>query len=196
MYPHDLHDRLRERLDPDPRPRVAPGDRLAAVLIPVIMDQVAGRDGGEATVLLTRRTDALSRHPGEISFPGGMVDPGDAGLAAAALREADEEIGLGGDDVTMLGALEPVHTVVSRILVVPFVGVLAARPGLRPDPGEIAEVLEISLAELAAAEAAVELEPPGGGRWHGWVYEVAGGRIWGATGVMLHAFLERVRAAG
>jgi 8-oxo-dGTP pyrophosphatase MutT (NUDIX family) len=196
MYPRDLHVRLRDRLEADPRVRADPGDRLAAVLIPMIAEPADGTAGSGPTVLFTRRTDGLSRHAGEISFPGGMVDPGDASLAAAALREADEELGLSAADVDVLGALDPVHTVVSRILVVPFVGSIATRPPLRPDPGEIAEVLEVPLAELAAVETLVEVEPPGGGRWRGWAYDVDGGRIWGATASMLHGFLERIRTAG
>src|SRR5439155_20622832 len=87
MYPAALRGRLRAVLDPDPRPVLPPDTRSAAVLVPVV-------DGPEPHLVFTRRTDHLSRHAGEISFPGGLQDDGDRGPAAAALREAHEELGL------------------------------------------------------------------------------------------------------
>ncbi|MGK2897415.1 MAG: CoA pyrophosphatase [Burkholderiaceae bacterium] len=101
----------------------------------------------EITVLLTQRTEHLSDHPGQISFPGGRVDPGDADAAATALREAHEEIGLEASFVDVLGAM-PTYTTGSGFIVTPVVGLV--RPGftVRPEPGEVAEVFEVPLSFL------------------------------------------------
>lgn len=181
--PSDLAVRLRAALDPSPAPALAPGDRLAAVLVPLVRQP-------EPALLFTRRAAALSRHAGEIAFPGGLVDADDLGLAQAALREAEEEIGLARDLPEVLGALPPVHTTVSGILVVPFVGMLREPPRLHLRDAEIAEAFEVPVARLLELEAVRTWERPDGGRWTGWVYEVEGRTIWGATGRMVHELLE------
>lgn len=186
MYPVDLRARLRAALDPAPAPVPESGDRLAAVLAPLI-------ELPELALLFTKRSDALSRHPGEISFPGGLADPGDVDLAATALREAQEEVGLDPALPEILGALPPVHTTVSGILVVPFVGMLVDPPVLSADAGEIDEVLTFPVERLMDAEAVHELARPDGRRWRGWMYEVEGRTVWGATGRMLHDLLEILR---
>src|SRR5438034_5565253 len=120
----DPRERLRSVLHPVERivPRPADADgRPAAVLIPVVA-------GDEPSVVFTKRTDDLPRHPGEISFPGGMRAPGDRDLLATALRETNEELGLAPDDVDVLGALSPLQTFTSATAIVPFVGTLAADP--------------------------------------------------------------------
>src|SRR2546421_11747506 len=120
-----IRDHLRGLLDPSPRVTVEPDSRPGAVLVPILAS-------GEPRLVFTRRSDTLSRHAGEISFPGGLVDPGED-PAAAALREADEELGLRPDDVELLGALQPVHTRVTGVLIVPFVGLLRREPRVRPN---------------------------------------------------------------
>jgi len=164
---------------------LAEGDRLAAVLAPLVL-------GPEPALIFTERAAALSRHAGEVSFPGGLQDPGET-LAETALREADEEIGLDPRLPDLLGALPPVHTTVSGILVVPFLGVLNGTPPLTVSDGEIAEVLTVPVARLAGLERPMELARPGGGTWHGWAYELEGHTIWGATGFMLHGLLDLLR---
>ncbi|MFB3739238.1 MAG: CoA pyrophosphatase [Candidatus Velamenicoccus archaeovorus] len=181
----DLRARLSGALDPDPRPEPPPGDRLAGVLLPVL-------DGGEPWVLFTRRTEHLPRHAGEISFPGGLQHPGDPSLRATALRETTEELGIRPADVEVLGALPPVHTTVSGILIVPFVGLLRGRPALTPSVDEIAEVLEFPLARLMAVETEVDI-PRGSRVYHGYAYEMEGGTIWGATARILHSLIEPLR---
>ncbi|MGZ5351444.1 MAG: NUDIX hydrolase [Actinomycetota bacterium] len=177
--------RLREVLDPDPAPEPAEGDRLAAVLAPLVL-------APEPALIFTERAAELSRHAGEVSFPGGLQDPGET-LVETALREAQEEIGLDPSLPDLVGALPPVHTTVSGILVVPFLGMLDGVPALTVNDGEIAEVLTVPLARLADLERPMELPRPGGGTWHGWVYELEGHTIWGATGWMLHGLLELLR---
>jgi predicted CoA-binding protein/8-oxo-dGTP pyrophosphatase MutT (NUDIX family) len=172
-------------LDTDPRHEPAPGDRLASVLVPIV-------DGG--SVVFTRRTDELPRHPGEISFPGGIRHDDDHSALATALREAEEELGIAPAEVEVLGALPPVHTFVSRILIVPFVGVLAPEASFRPNPGEIAEVLTYSLDDLVAAETEVEWRRDGG-VYRGYAYEMGDHTIWGATAKILRSLLEIVDGA-
>jgi 8-oxo-dGTP pyrophosphatase MutT (NUDIX family) len=144
-------------------------------------------------VLFTRRSEHLPRHAGEISFPGGIRHDEDPDLRATALRESHEELGLSGSDVDVLGALPAVHTFVSGILVVPFVGMLRGRPALVPHEGEIAAVLEYGLAELDAAERPVSFEREGL-TYHGYAYEMGEHTIWGATARILHGMLEIIRS--
>lgn len=142
-------------------------------------------------MVFTRRTETLTRHPGEISFPGGLVDPGEE-LPRAVLREAEEELGLLASDVELLGTIEPVHTHVSGILVVPFVGMLWADPRFTPNPAEIAEVLEFPLRDLAAVGGERDFEYAGRA-FSTFVYDMEGSVIWGATGRILWSFIEMLK---
>lgn len=177
---------LTSALDPAPAHAPAPGDRLAAVLVPLV-------EAPEPSLIFTVRSAALSRHAGEVSFPGGLVDEGES-LADAARREAFEEIGLDPTLPRLVGSLPPVHTYVSAILVVPFVGLLDGAPALVPSEAEIASILTIPMARLAATEETMVLpRRDGAGTWTGWAYPVDGHTIWGATGLMLHPLLEILR---
>ena len=181
MYRSDVRTRLEGGLDPRPSPTAGQGDRLAAVLLPLLE-----RD----RLVLTRRTEHLSRHPGEISFPGGLAHEEDADLAATALRETQEELGLPPEEVEVLGALVPVHTFVSSILIVPFVGLVAGDPVFAPSEAEIAQVLAYPLDELASTETTVEW-PRDGQVYRGFAYPMRDGNtIWGATAGILHQLLE------
>lgn len=182
---------LRERfLAPPPwEPEVSAERRFgqrepahASVLIPLVV-----RD--ELTVLLTRRTEHLRDHAGQISFPGGRAEPYDSDAAATALREAEEEVGLPHEHVEVIGTL-PIYATVTAFMVTPVVALV--RPGfqLRPDPFEVAEVFEVPLGFLMQ---------PANHQRH--VFEFAGERreffsmpwqlggqryfIWGATAAML-----------
>lgn len=161
------------------------GARLAAVLAPLI-------ETPDPSLVLTVRSGGLSRHAGEISFPGGLQDPGES-LRDTALREAFEEIGLDPGVVELVGALPPVHTVVSGILVVPFVGMLETPPVLTVNAGEIDEILTFPVARLAGVERMVDVARDGDRVWRGYAYELDGHTIWGATGWMLHTLLEVLR---
>lgn len=176
--------RLRSTLDQSPDPVPPPGDRLAAVLALLIGQP-------DPSLLFTVRAEGLSRHSGEVSFPGGLRDEGES-LVDTALREADEEIGLSRDEVEILGALPSVHTTVSGILVQPYVGFVEAPPTLTVNEGEIDEVLTVAVSRLLAIEEAVEYELPTGERWRGFAYPLADHTIWGATGRMVHTLLAVV----
>lgn len=121
----------------------APDPVHAAVLVPLVM-----RD--RASVLLTQRTAHLKKHAGQISFPGGRMEPTDADAVAAALREAQEEVGLDPQRVEVLGSL-PTYTTGTGFIVTPVVGLIAPRDGehlglsLQPDPGEVEEAFEVPL---------------------------------------------------
>jgi len=115
--------------------------RTAAVLVPLV------RRPGGLTVLLTRRTDHLNDHAGQISFPGGRTDPEDADAIATALREAHEEVGLAADEIDVIGVL-PRYTTVTAYEVTPIVALLDPPRDLRLDAFEVAEVFEVPLAFL------------------------------------------------
>ncbi len=128
--------------DTTPRPLTrSPGKDLipAAVLVPLVQ-----RDDG-LTILLTQRTAHLANHAGQVSFPGGRVEAGDADPVAAALRETEEEIGLHPGAVNVLGRLDDFVTS-TGFMVVPVVGLIQPPLTLVPDPFEVAEIFEVPLA--------------------------------------------------
>jgi len=172
----------------------APYGRIPAAVLVALFEEK-----GESRVILTRRSDQLRSHTGEVSFPGGRLDPGEAPVAAA-LREAGEEIGLAAEAVEILGQLPPLATVSSRSSITPFVGVLTGRPVLKPNPAEVDLIFDVSLTELAAD--GVHREE----RWHGpaladrpelahravHFFELPHDTVWGATARILHQFLALV----
>jgi 8-oxo-dGTP pyrophosphatase MutT (NUDIX family) len=161
--------------------------RSAAVLVPVVKREK------ELTVLFTRRTAHLHDHAGQISFPGGRTEPGDAGAAETAMRETHEEIGLTAERVEVLGEL-PQYVTVTGYRVTPVVGLVTPPLDLSPDDFEVAEVFEAPLAFL--------LDPTNHQRNHvlfdgreRYYYAIPyrGHYIWGATAGMLmnlHAYLR------
>lgn len=160
--------------------------RPAAVLVPLVM-----RPEGH-TVLLTRRTDHLHHHPGQVSFPGGRLEDDDDGLLAAALREAHEEIGLAPPWVEPAGLLDQYETV-TRFLVTPVVGFV--RPGfeLTLDAFEVAEAFEVPLAfVMDPRNHQVHSRVRNGQRRHYYVFEYRQYYIWGATAGMLMNFYRRL----
>lgn len=174
--------------DLNPGTRLAP-DRIlrpAAVLVPLIPGP------GGLAVILTRRSSRLLHHPGQIAFPGGKIDAGDTDATAAALREAEEEIGLPRDRVEVIATMDA-HETVTGFSVTPVLGCIRARFDPRPEPGEVDEVFAVPLSHLLD-RARYRIE---GRRWRGEMrryYTVPYGPyyIWGATARILRALADRM----
>lgn len=159
----------------------------AAVLAPL----VANEDGPR--VLLTRRTPHLVHHPGQISFPGGRVEPEDPGPVEAALRETREEIGLAPHRVQVLGALPP-YVTITGYRITPLVGWVEDAGELQPDPFEVAEVFAVPLAHVLDPRRYVRHSLIyGDQRRYYWAVPWRQYFIWGATAAMLRMFLELLR---
>ena len=194
-----LAERLREALERGARrsPELLPGDAFdeevsdptpAAVLVPVV-------DRDEPTVIFTERPKTMRKHPGQVSFPGGRIDPGDDGPVAAALREAEEEIGLLRDSIEVIGTTDRYRTI-TGFEVTPVVAVV--RPGftLRPHAGEVADVFEAPLHFVLDPARQLVRTVEWRGRERSY-YEILweGRRIWGATAAMLVNLSRRLELA-
>jgi 8-oxo-dGTP pyrophosphatase MutT (NUDIX family) len=173
-----LDARSRKILPPD-------GKTIAAVLVPLFSVE------GRRHVLLTKRSQTVEHHKGEISFPGGKLDPDDADLLSCALRETDEEVGIAPGDVRVIGALDDFYTVATRYVVAPFVGVIPYPYELRPSGREIAGILSVPLEvffdPIYKSEDIWMFQgqsvPMVSYNWQGHV-------IWGATARILNHFAE------
>ena len=185
-----LADRLRDALERghERRPTLLAGDDAigeaqvervpAAVLIPVV-------DRAEPTVILTERPKTMRKHPGQISFPGGRIDPGDSGPVDAALREAEEEIALPRSAVEVIGIADLYRTI-TGFEVTPVLAVVPPDLDLTPCPGEVESLFEAPLHFLLdpRRQAVRTVEWRGRERKY---YEIEweGRRIWGATAAMI-----------
>jgi len=166
----------------------SPDRAIAAVLVPVVYRPDA------LTVLLTLRTDDLSQHAGQVSFPGGRMEADDADVIATALRETREEVGIDSALLQPFGYLDSLETI-SGFSVTPVVAWLDPGYLARPDPREVAQVFEVPLAFFLVPQnlRRVRMEYRGRKRE---VIEFAreGPRIWGATAMMLRNLVERLQA--
>jgi 8-oxo-dGTP pyrophosphatase MutT (NUDIX family) len=159
------------------------------VLVPLF------EEAGALRVLLTRRASHLRAHQGEVAFPGGARH-GDEDLVTTALREAEEEIGLDPGRVEIIGELDHLATVSSRFEIVPFVGALAGRPDLAPNPEEIDRVFDVAVIDLLHEDVFREEQ---------WMlpyartiafFELADETVWGATAAILRHFLTLLATGG
>ena len=156
--------------------------RRAAVLVPLFV-----RDG-MLWVVFTRRTETVEHHRGQISFPGGVEEPEDEDLAATALRETQEELGILPEDVRLLGALSPIVTI-TDFAVAPFVGAIPQPYAFTPAESEIAEVIEAPLGALRDP-AILETRVLQGRDEPVLFYHHGPHVIWGATARILAELLE------
>ena len=170
-------------------PILLPGDVLeqeelalgitpAAVLVAVV-------DRPSPTIILTVRPETMRQHPGQVSFPGGRIDPGDDGPIAAALREAEEEIGLPPSAVEVIGIAD-IYRTVTGFEVTPVVGVVPPGLPITPHPGEVADVFEAPLDFLLDPANQLQREAMFRGKMRSY-YEIPyqGRQIWGATAAMI-----------
>jgi 8-oxo-dGTP pyrophosphatase MutT (NUDIX family) len=194
-----LAERLRDALERGRRrrPILLEGDVMegaggdltpAAVLVAVV-------DHASPTVILTERPKTMRKHPGQISFPGGRIDPEDDGPVAAALREAEEEIALPRDSVDVIGAAD-VYRTVTGFEVTPIVGVVPPGLALEPQPGEVADMFEAPLHFLLDPRHQVVRTAVWQGRERSY-YEIEweSRRIWGATAAMIVNLSRRLELA-
>ena len=175
------------RMAPQPRGGWKPGfapeqARPAAALL--LLFPVAGH----AVILLTKRAPDLPTHASQVSLPGGAVDPGES-VEDAALREAEEEVGLARADVRVIGRLTPLHIPVSGFVLHPIVGISEVRPAMRPEPGEVERIIEAPVGHLLdprrhhrvnRARDGYEFEMP--------YFDLDDEQVWGATAMVLAEF--------
>ena len=180
------------------RPELIGGDVLeeeeggpipAAVLVAVVERPRPG-------VILTLRPETMRKHPGQVSFPGGRIDPGDDGPVAAALREAEEEIGLARDMVEVIGIADRYRTV-TGFEVTPVVAIVPPDLPLTPHPGEVADVFEAPLDYLLdPAHQHMRRTFWRGRERHYYEIDWDGRRIWGATAAMIVNLSRRLALEG
>ena len=176
--------RLEARAQEHPEPPAE--QRRAAVLVPLFV-----RDGA-LRIVLTRRTETVEHHRGQISFPGGAEEETDESAFATAVRETEEELGISAGDIRLLGALSPLATV-SDFFVEPFVGAIPYPHVLRPAEAEIAEVIDAPVGALMDPKILERRLLPG--RDEPTLFFHYGKHvIWGATARMLKELLDALRA--
>ena len=193
-----LRQRLRQAVERS-APATSDYDLTPSVVLPEgrklrpagVLIAISPSDSG-SNVLLTKRSSALKHHPGQIAFPGGKVDPNDDGPVGAALREAEEEIGLPRDAVDIVGTL-PFHETVTSFKATPVIGIVTRSVEFIAEPGEVDEVFQVPLPHLMARENfSIQSR-----LWRGQsrsYFTVPWGPyyIWGATARMLRALADRM----
>jgi len=190
----ELRARLGRPVPPATRVEVAARmmqGRAAAVLVPIIMEPAP-------RVLLTRRADHLRHHGGQVSFPGGRIDPTDLSPEAAALREAWEEVKLDPRAVEIVGRL-PLHETGTGFVVTPVVGLLPPGLDLHPEASEVADLLSLPVSVLLdpAQPTRRRMRPPGSTDWRDiYVWPHDDHYIWGATAAILLSLAQWLRSEG
>lgn len=198
---------VRRALQARPEPPLEPVDELPAVALPgparrpaavlcVLFDATDHRDGTlgpQCHVVLTRRSSRLRSHTHQVSFPGGRLDLGES-PPEAALREAREEVGIDPHSVEIIGRLTSLRTMANPSAIIPFVGVVADRPRLRPNPAEVERAYGVPLVELFDPEVYHQelWTYPDGTERPMHFFELIGDTVWGATARMLAELLGLV----
>ncbi len=179
--------RLRELVGKRPAIAIdAPQYRRACVLVPLV------RDDAGWSILFSRRSANLAAHSGQIAFPGGAVEEGET-FVGAAIREAQEEVGIAPEHVEIIGRLDDLITNVSGFLVAPFIGVIHERIDYVLQESEVDEVFEVPIDSLLApSQPEVRYVEYRGGSYPAYFYRFGAYEIWGLTGRMLKAFLDLV----
>lgn len=167
--------------------RGLPPPRLrAGVLVPIVL-------AADPFILLTRRSEKLRHHPGQVSFPGGRIDAADPTPEDAALREAEEEIALDRGHCTVVGRLPP-HLTTTGFHVTPVVALVDGAASWFPSPDEVDAILTLPVSDLLDPRAAERHGAMFQGAWHEyWVWRHPEHVIWGATASILMTLSERLR---
>ncbi len=177
------------RMAPRPRRGWRPEQRADRVRVAAALVLLYPRDG-RPHLLLTVRAGDLRRHSGQVSFPGGAIEPGEA-IASAALREAAEEVGLDPSIVRVLGPLTPLHIPVSDFIVHPIVGVMDRTPEFAHAAAEVARVLQVPIDELLdPARVHLTTRMRGDELVEVPYFDLGGEIVWGATAMMLSELLS------
>jgi 8-oxo-dGTP pyrophosphatase MutT (NUDIX family) len=143
---------------------------------------------GTPSLLLTKRSSGLPHHSGQVSLPGGAIDPGES-VEQAALREAQEEVGIDPALVVLQGMLTPMHIPVSGFVLHTFVGTLECRPSLSPAPYEVSKLMEVRVADLLDPGRHCRTTYQNDGREYDVPYfDLDGEQVWGATAMVLAEF--------
>ena len=162
------------------------GFRRAGVLVPLVIG------GRKPELLFTKRTDEVESHKGQISFPGGMTDTGDADIVETALREAKEELGITASAVTVRGILDDL-AVPSGFIITPVVGTLEALPPLTPNPAEVAEAFTVPLEFFCNPKnGRSEMRELHGMKREVWFYDHREHTIWGATAMIVRSLVVKM----
>ena len=160
------------------------GFHSAGVLVPVIL----GAHGPE--LLFTKRTELVETHKGQVSFPGGLMDPEDGDLIHTALREAWEEVGIPRTSVEVMGMLDDLPTP-TGFVITPVVGLLEKLPALSPNSTEVAEVFQVPLLFFADPEnGRTEVREFRGEQHDVWYFQTRSHTIWGATAMIVRLLLK------
>jgi 8-oxo-dGTP pyrophosphatase MutT (NUDIX family) len=179
--------RTRTRLQGRPRRGVPPGPLIRAAVLVAIVDR------GEANLVFAQRSERVGQHAGQISFPGGRIDPDDPDDLHAALREAHEEVALPPAAVEPLGMLDDTETVATQFVITPWVGLVRGPVAWQPDGHEIERVIEVPVAALLAKGCfRVEQWERAGVVRDVYFYEYGDTTIWGATARILKQYLDIV----
>jgi 8-oxo-dGTP pyrophosphatase MutT (NUDIX family) len=178
-----------------PRPGHPPGATQALPLEAAVLILLYQRDG-DWKLPLTRRTETVHSHKGQISLPGGAREVQDATLADTAIRETCEELGIPGQHIELLGTLTPLHIPVSGFCVHPHIGYTRQVPRFCPRSEEVAEVLEASLQQLLdPGTRKVLMRVRDGTRYRVPLYQLPKHQVWGATAMILGEFVALLREA-
>ncbi|MBK9712694.1 MAG: CoA pyrophosphatase [Kouleothrix sp.] len=182
----DLEGRFARRFEPPEG--VVP--RLGAVLV------LLYPDGADLRLPLTVRSDLLPSHRGEVSLPGGSIDPGEDGPISAALRECHEELGVDPRSVAVWGTLSPFYIPPSNFRITPVVGFCDRAPTLIPNGDEVSAVITVTLRELLdPASVVTEQWSLRGMDVHVPFFAIDGHKVWGATAIVLSELVARMRRA-
>jgi 8-oxo-dGTP pyrophosphatase MutT (NUDIX family) len=165
-----------------------PTRRQAAVLLPLF------KNATDYHLVFTKRTDTLTHHKGQVSFPGGSFEPTDGDLLSTALRESYEEVGIRPQDVSVLGRLDDLSTFSTSFTISPFVGLIPYPYPFRPNPIEVAIVFDAPVSVLAdpTVRRRYIRARDDGATIEDYEFYVNGHVIWGATARIIHRFLEVV----